>query len=134
MGNEQVIGIIGGSGLYNLEGLSNVESLRLSTPFGDPSSDLTIGNLGEAKLAFIARHGRSHTLLPFEINSRANIYALKEVGVKWCVSVSAVGSLREELKPGDICIPDQCIDRTKGRESTFFGNGVVAQHEAVAGG
>ena len=119
-------GFIGGSGVYELERLKNVETIDISTPFGNPSSPVTIGSLGEIKLAFIPRHGTGHSLLPSEVPYRANIYALKTLGVKRVVSVSAVGSLSEKIKPLDIVIPDQLIDRTKTRENTFFGDGLVA--------
>lgn len=126
MSSDNVIGIIGGTGLYQLEGLSKVEVLKIKTPYGEPSSTITSGYLGDTKLLFIARHGIGHTILPTEINSHANIYALKELGANFCVSISAVGSLCEEFHPGDIVIPDQIIDRTMGRKNTFFGEGIVA--------
>jgi len=128
---QTILGIIGGSGLYQLEGLTNQEEFEIETPFGKPSSPITIGTIGNTKLAFLARHGRGHTLLPSEINFRANIYALKLVGAEWCLGVGAVGSLKEEIKPGDMVVPDQFIDRTRDRESTFFGKGIVA-HVAFA--
>lgn len=120
------IGIIGGSGLYALEGLREVSSVTIETPFGAPSGPVTCGRLGGSELFFIPRHGPRHSLTPSEINYRANIFALKMLGVQWCVSVSAVGSLREELPPGTVVVPDQLIDRTVCRESTFFGHGLVA--------
>jgi 5'-methylthioadenosine phosphorylase len=120
------IGIIGGTGLYEIDGLSEIRQLSIDTPFGSPSSVITTGVIGNSKLAFIARHGKGHVLLPSEINSRANIYALKSLGVKWCISVSAVGSLQEQYAPGDVVLPDQYIDRTRGRRSTFFGEGIAA--------
>ncbi|MFN8389254.1 MAG: S-methyl-5'-thioadenosine phosphorylase [Bdellovibrionota bacterium] len=120
------IGIIGGTGLYSLPGLEDVEQIELDTPFGKPSSPITSGRLGETRLLFLARHGIGHKILPTEINSQANIYALKTLGAEWCLSISAVGSLQEELAPGDIVVPDQLIDRTRLRENTFFGEGVVA--------
>ena len=119
-------GFIGGSGVYELEGLKNVETIDIETPFGKPSSEITIGSLGHIKMAFIPRHGTEHSLLPSEVPYRANIYALKTLGVKKVVSVSAVGSLNEEIKPLDVVLPDQLIDRTKTRENTFFGDGLVA--------
>ncbi len=125
------VGIIGGTGLYELDGLENVETVALDTPFGQPSSEIVKAELGGVKVLFIARHGATHSLLPTEINYRANIYALKELGAEWCVSVSAVGSLREEFRPGDIVVPSQYIDRTRHRADTFFGNGIVA-HVAFA--
>jgi 5'-methylthioadenosine phosphorylase len=119
------IGIIGGSGLYSMPGLTGVHEERVSTPLGDPSDAFMLGDLEGHKVAFLARHGRGHRILPSELNFRANIYALKKLGVERIVSVSAVGSLKEEHKPGDFVIPDQFIDRTFHRISTFFGDGVV---------
>jgi 5'-methylthioadenosine phosphorylase len=119
------IGIIGGSGLYSMPGLTNVHEERVSTPFGDPSDALVLGDLEGRKVAFLARHGRGHRILPSELNFRANIYALRKLGVERIVSVSAVGSLKEEHKPGDFVIADQFIDRTFLRHSTFFGDGIV---------
>ena len=120
------IGIIGGSGLYSMPGLTGVHEERVTTPFGDPSDAFVFGELEGRKVAFLARHGRGHRILPSELNFRANIYALKKLGVERIVSVSAVGSLKEEHKPGEFVIPDQFIDRTVHRISTFFGDGVVA--------
>jgi 5'-methylthioadenosine phosphorylase len=120
------IGIIGGSGLYAMPGLTNTREERLETPFGEPSDTFVLGELEGRKVAFLARHGRGHKLLPTELNFRANIYALKKLGVERIISVSAVGSLREEHRPTDFVVPDQFIDRTFHRESTFFGNGLVA--------
>ena len=122
---EAEIGIIGGSGLYSMPGLTDIREHALSTPFGDPSDNFILGNLEGRKVAFLARHGRGHRLLPSELNFRANIYAMKQLGVERIVSVSAVGSLKEEHKPTDFVVPDQFIDRTFLRTSTFFGNGVV---------
>lgn len=119
------IGIIGGSGLYSMPGLSNTREERVSTPFGEPSDAFVLGDLEGRKVAFLARHGRGHKILPSELNFRANIYALKKLGVERILSVSAVGSLKEEHKPTDFVVPDQFIDRTFHRESTFFGNGIV---------
>ena len=119
------IGIIGGSGLYSMPGLTGVHEERVSTPFGDPSDAFMLGDLEGHRVAFLARHGRGHRILPSELNFRANIYALKKLGVERILSVSAVGSLKEEHKPGDFVIPDQFIDRTFHRISTFFGDGVV---------
>lgn len=124
--SKTILGIIGGSGLYSIEDLDNVEVVKVSTPFGSPSSEITIGEIGDTKLAFISRHGVGHTLLPCDVNYHANIYALKSIGAKWCLSISAVGSLKQELAPGDLVVPDQIIDLTKNRKGTFFGNGVVA--------
>ncbi|MEG9434651.1 S-methyl-5'-thioadenosine phosphorylase [Edaphobacter sp. HDX4] len=119
------IGIIGGSGLYAMPGLTNVHEEKLTTPFGDPSDALVLGTLEGRKVAFLARHGRGHRLLPSELNFRANIYAMKMLGVERILSVSAVGSLKEEHKPTDFVMPDQFIDRTFARTSTFFGGGIV---------
>ncbi|BAZ46734.1 5'-methylthioadenosine phosphorylase [Chondrocystis sp. NIES-4102] len=123
---EAKIGIIGGSGLYQMEALENVEEITLSTPFGDPSDALIVGQLEGANVAFLARHGRNHHLLPTELPFRANIHAMKQLGVEYLISASAVGSLKEAAKPLDIVIPDQFIDRTKNRAATFFGAGLVA--------
>ena len=120
------IGIIGGSGLYAMPGLMGVREHRVETPFGDPSDAFVVGELEGRKVAFLARHGRGHKLLPSELNFRANIYAMKALGVERILSVSAVGSLKEEHKPTDFVIPDQFIDRTFARVSTFFGDGIVA--------
>jgi 5'-methylthioadenosine phosphorylase len=120
------IGIIGGSGLYNMAGLQKTRELRVKTPFGDPSDALVVGTLEGKRVAFLARHARGHRFLPTEINYRANIHAMKQVGVERIISVSAVGSLQEDLKPLDFLIPDQFFDRTRHRISTFFGNGVAA--------
>lgn len=125
------IGIIGGTGLYDLEQLSNRRSLSVDTPFGEPSSPIVVGTLGGSELCFLARHGVGHRYLPSEVPYRANIYALKELGVQWCIGVSAVGSLTEEFRPGDLVIPHQVFDRTRERPSTFFGNGIAA-HVAFA--
>lgn len=123
---EPTLGVIGGSGLYNMPGLTNVEVLEINTPFGSTSSPVTIGNLRGVDVAFLARHGHAHTYLPSEVPYRANIYAMKALGVRRVLSVSAVGSLKEELAPLDVAVPDQLYDRTKARPSTFFGNGLVA--------
>jgi 5'-methylthioadenosine phosphorylase len=120
------IGIIGGSGLYTMAGLEKTRELRVKTPFGDPSDALVIGTLEGKRVAFLARHARGHRFLPTEINYRANIHAMKQLGVERIISVSAVGSLQEDLKPLDFLIPDQFYDRTRHRVSTFFGGGVVA--------
>ncbi len=123
---QATIGIIGGSGLYQMAALMDVEEVRVDTPFGPPSDALMVGTLAGARVAFLARHGRHHTLLPSEIPYRANIHAMKQLGVQYLLSASAVGSLREAVKPLDMVVPDQLIDRTKNRTSTFFGNGIVA--------
>lgn len=121
------IGVIGGSGLYELEGLEKIRRIRRKTPFGQPSDEIVLGNLGETVVAFLARHGSGHRILPTAINYRANIYALKALGVKRIFSVSAVGSMKESIKPGDVVLPDQFIDRTTmQRKRTFFDQGVVA--------
>jgi 5'-methylthioadenosine phosphorylase len=120
------IGVIGGSGLYAMSGLSNTRELRVKTPFGDPSDKIVLGNFEGKRVAFLARHGRGHRILPSELNFRANIYAMKLLGVQRIISVSAVGSLQENLRPGEFLVPDQFFDSTKGRVSTFFGNGLVA--------
>ena len=125
------IGIIGGSGLYTMGGLTDTREVRVKTPFGDPSDAIVLGTLEGKRLAFLARHGRGHRILPSEINYRANIYAMKLLGVERLISVSAVGSLKEDLRPGEFLVPDQFFDRTKNRASTFFGDGLVA-HVAFA--
>jgi len=122
-----IIGIIGGSGLYELDGLTNLRETRVQTPFGEPSDALIQGRLGDTELVFLPRHGRGHRFTPSEVNYRANIFAMKQAGVSWILSVSAVGSLREKIVPGHVVLVDQFIDRTRGsRASTFFGRGVVA--------
>jgi 5'-methylthioadenosine phosphorylase len=123
---ETRIGIIGGSGLYKMDVLKDVEEVQVNTPFGSPSDALIVGTLEGTRVAFLARHGRNHTLLPSELPFRANIYAMKQLGVEYLISASAVGSLKEQVKPLDMVIPDQFIDRTKNRVSTFFGEGIVA--------
>ncbi|MFH1094122.1 MAG: S-methyl-5'-thioadenosine phosphorylase [Candidatus Omnitrophota bacterium] len=120
------IGIIGGSGIYDIEGVKNVEMIEVDTPYGAPSDKIIVGVLGGVKFAFLPRHGRGHKISPSELNFRANIYAFKKLGVEKVLSMSAVGSLKEELKPRDFVIPDQLFDRTKNRASTFFGEGIVA--------
>ena len=125
------IGIIGGSGLYDMPGVTDREEVTLSTPFGDPSGPYVLGTLRGRRVAFLARHGAGHRVLPTEINFRANVFGMKLLGVEHVLSASAVGSLKEEYKPLDIVIPDQFFDRTKGRPSTFFGRGLAA-HVAFA--
>ena len=120
------IGIIGGSGLYDIEGLLKVTEHSVKTPFGAPSDKLVLGELDGIRIAFLSRHGRGHRIIPSEINYRANIYALKSIGVSRVISVSAVGSMKESIKPGDVVVPDQFIDLTKRRASTFFEGGIVA--------
>jgi 5'-methylthioadenosine phosphorylase len=120
------IGVIGGSGLYDIEGLTDIEEANIDTPFGKPSDTITIGRLEEASIAFLPRHGKGHHLTPTEVPYRANIYALKSLGVEWLISVNAVGSFKLKIKPGHLVIPDQLIDCTRNRVNTFFGEGVVA--------
>jgi len=126
-----MIGIIGGSGLYAMADLQEPHWQRVATPYGEPSDELLFGRLNGLEVVFLPRHGRNHRLLPSEINYRANIYALKSVGVRRLISVSAVGSLREAIVPGHLVVVDQFVDRTRGRASTFFGDGVVA-HVSLA--
>ena len=126
-----MIGIIGGSGLYDMAGLSDREERVIATPFGDPSGPYVIATLAGRRVAFLARHGAGHRLLPSELNFRANIYGFKTLGVEWILSASAVGSLREDFKPLDLVVPDQFYDRTRNRISTFFGEGIVG-HVAFA--
>ena len=123
---EATLGFIGGSGLYDIEGLTDRREVEVSTPFDDPSDTIVTGSLDGVPVAFLPRHGRGHRISPTEIPVKANIYALKSLGVERILSVSAVGSLKEELRPLDLVIPDQIIDRTKSRVSTFFGDGIVA--------
>lgn len=123
---EAKIGIIGGSGLYKMEALKDVEEVKFDTPFGAPSDALIVGTLEGTPVAFLARHGRNHHLLPSELPFRANIHAMKQLGVEYLISASAVGSLKEDVKPLDMVVPDQFIDRTKNRVSSFFGEGIVA--------
>jgi 5'-methylthioadenosine phosphorylase len=127
----KTLGVIGGSGLYDMPGLTDVEHVTLSTPFGEPSDEFVRGRLGEVQLVFLPRHGRGHRWLPTEINYRANLFGMKQLGVEWLVSVAAVGSLRGEIAPGHFVVPDQFIDRTVARPSTFFGGGIVA-HASMA--
>lgn len=119
------IGVIGGSGLYEIDGLTDVEAIDVSTPFGEPSDSIVVGTLQGKQVAFLPRHGRGHRILPSEVNARANVYALKSLGAERIISVSACGSMKKDIAPLDIVIPDQIIDRTKGRASTFFGHGLV---------
>jgi 5'-methylthioadenosine phosphorylase len=129
--DKSIVGVIGGSGLYQMEGLKKIREVEIKTPFGRPSEKFVRGILGETEFVFLPRHGKGHRWLPTEINFRANIFAMKKLGVDRIISVSAVGSLREEIAPGDIVIPDQFIDRTTQRPSTFFGRGIVA-HVSLA--
>ncbi len=119
------IGVIGGSGVYHMEGLANIKEVKVKTPFGDPSDAIIVGSLGNDRIAFLPRHGRGHRIMPSELPVAANIYALKSLGVERIISISACGSLREDFAPLDIVIPDQLFDRTKLRPSTFFGDGTV---------
>lgn len=119
------IGIIGGSGLYHIDGMEQVEEVKVDTPFGDPSDAYVTGTLEGREVAFLPRHGKGHRITPSELNFRANIYGFKKLGVKWILSVSAVGSLREDIEPRHIVLPNQFFDRTKSRKDTFFGDGVV---------
>lgn len=125
--SQSAIAVIGGSGLYQMEGLENVEELRVETPFGEPSDALMGGEIEGKQVWFLPRHGRNHSLMPHEINHRANIWALKSLGVRWVICVTAVGSLKEEYAPRDLVLPDQFFDRTSRRaDHTFFGNGIGA--------
>jgi 5'-methylthioadenosine phosphorylase len=123
---KATIGVIGGSGIYAMGGLTDTREIQVKTPFGDPSDAIVLGKLEGKRVAFLARHGRGHSILPSEINFRANVYAMKLLGVERIISVSAVGSLQEDLRPGEFLVPDQFFDRTKLRVSTFFGGGLVA--------
>ena len=125
----EVVGVIGGSGLYEIEGLTEVREVKVETPFGSPSDQFITGKLGEVDMVFLPRHGRGHRLTPSEINYRANIYGMKKLGAGRIISVSAVGSMREEIEPGHIVVVDQFIDRTRARASTFFGSGIVGHVE-----
>ena len=131
MGEQADIGIIGGTGLYQMEGFTDVREVPVLTPFGPPSDSLMVGSLEGRRVAFLPRHARGHRILPHELNFRANVFAMKKLGVEWILSVSAVGSLKERYEPLHVVVPDQFIDRTRQRKSTFFGNGIVA-HVAFA--
>ncbi|MBN2103182.1 S-methyl-5'-thioadenosine phosphorylase [bacterium] len=121
------VGIIGGSGLYDIEGIQSIERIKMQTPFGQPSDEFDICELSGREIVFLPRHGRGHRILPSEVNAKANIWAMKKLGVEWIISVSAVGSLKKEIHPLDIVLVDQFVDRTKrGSDATFFGNGIVA--------
>jgi 5'-methylthioadenosine phosphorylase len=128
---DRVLGVIGGSGLYELPGIRDVRPVRLATPYGEPSDALVRGRLGEVEVIFLPRHGVGHRLLPSEVPYRANVFALKQLGVEFLLSIGAVGSLRDGLAPGHVVVPDQFIDRTVARRSTFFGDGVVV-HVSLA--
>jgi 5'-methylthioadenosine phosphorylase len=125
------IGVIGGTGLYKIEGMTDIQELNLDTPFGKPSDSIVLGRLNGVGIAFLPRHGRGHRIIPSEIPARANIYALKSLGVEHIIGINTCGSFKEEVKPGHLLIPDQVIDRTQNRISTFFGDGVVA-HVSMA--
>jgi 5'-methylthioadenosine phosphorylase len=129
--SEAKVGIIGGTGLYRMEGMTELEEVKISTPFGEPSDAITLGKLEGVGVAFLPRHGKGHRINPMNLPSKANIYALKTLSVERIISVTAVGSLSEEILPPDLVIPDQLIDRTQGRDSTFFTDGIVA-HIAFA--
>jgi 5'-methylthioadenosine phosphorylase len=122
---EKMVGVIGGSGLYEMEGLEEVQTISLTTPFGNPSDSFVVGRLEGVKIAFLPRHGKGHRISPSALNFRANIYAMKLLGVQWIIGVSAVGSMKESIHPGDMVIPNQFIDRTVGRPNTFFSDGIV---------
>jgi 5'-methylthioadenosine phosphorylase len=125
--SEKILGVVGGSGLYDIEGMTDIENHRIqTTPFGEPSDTYVSGKLNGTKIIFLPRHGVGHRFLPSEVNYRANIYGFKKLGVEFLLSVSAVGSLKKEIAPGDMVLPDQFYDRTMGRKSTFFGEGIVA--------
>ena len=128
---EKVVGVIGGSGLYEMEGLEGVQTVTLKTPFGNPSDAFIVGHLEGAKVVFLPRHGKGHRIQPSSLNFRANIYGMKKLGVQWIIGVSAVGSMKESIHPGDMVIPNQFIDQTKGRPSTFFNDGIVG-HVSLA--
>jgi len=128
---QELIGVIGGSGLYEVEGLAGVERKTVDTPFGAPSDEYVLGELDGQRVAFLPRHGRGHRLTPSEVNYCANVHGFRQLGARWLISVSAVGSMRENISPGDLVLVDQFIDRTKNRRSSFFGDGVVG-HVAFA--
>ena len=123
--SQMIIGILGGSGLYDMEGLTDVEEVRLTTPYGDPSDAYITGTYEGRKLVFLPRHGRGHRFSPSEVNYRANVHGFKQLGAQWLLSISAVGSMRKEIEPGHMVVVEQIIDRTRGRKSTFFGKGIV---------
>ena len=133
--SKHKIGIIGGSGLYHIEGFTGQKWVKVKTPFGPPSDDFLTGKLAGRDVVFLPRHGRGHRILPSELNHRANIWAMKKLGVAWIISVSAVGSLQEKYRPCDIVLPDQFLDRTKAIfEHTFFGRGIVGAHRVCRPG
>lgn len=122
---EKIVGVMGGSGLYQMEGLEEVQAVALKTPFGDPSDSFVVGRLEGVKVVFLPRHGRGHRIQPSSLNFRANIYGMKMLGAQWIIGVSAVGSMKDSIRPGDMVIPNQFIDMTKGRPNTFFSDGIV---------
>jgi 5'-methylthioadenosine phosphorylase len=122
---EKIVGVIGGSGLYEMEGLEEIQTVSLKTPFGDPSDSFIVGRLEGVKVVFLPRHGKGHRIQPSSLNFKANIYGMKILGAQWIIGVSAVGSMKESIHPGDMVIPNQFIDQTKGRPSTFFDDGIV---------
>ncbi|MEO1370590.1 MAG: S-methyl-5'-thioadenosine phosphorylase, partial [Acidobacteriota bacterium] len=128
---DYTIGVVGGSGLYQMDAITILEERRLETPFGEPSDAFLLGELDGIKVAFLPRHGRGHRLMPSELNFRANIYGFKSLGVRWLISVSAVGSMKEAYEPTHLVVPDQFYDRTRHRPDTFFGDGLVA-HVSMA--
>ncbi len=122
---EKIVGVIGGSGLYEMEGLDDIQTITIRTPFGEPSDAFILGRLEGVKVVFLPRHGKGHRIQPSSVNFRANIFGMKKLGVQWIIGVSAVGSMKESIHPGDMVIPSQFIDQTKGRPNTFFGDGIV---------
>jgi 5'-methylthioadenosine phosphorylase len=122
---EKVVGVIGGSGLYEMEGLEDVQTVSLKTPFGNPSDAYLVGRLEGVKVVFLPRHGKGHRIQPSSLNFRANIFGMKKLGVQWIIGVSAVGSMKESIHPGEMVVPNQFIDQTKGRPNTFFDDGIV---------
>ena len=122
---EAKIAVIGGTGLYEIEGMTDIKEVNVKTPFGDPSDSIIVGTIEDARIAFLPRHGRGHRINPTEIPARANIYALKSLGVEWIIAINSCGSFKEEVKPRELVIPDQVIDRTRNRINSFFGNGIV---------
>jgi len=123
--SERIVGVIGGSGLYEMEGLEDLQTITLKTPFGEPSDAYVVGHLEGVKVVFLPRHGKGHRIQPSSVNFRANIFGMKKLGAEWIIGVSAVGSMKESIHPGDMVIPNQFIDQTKGRPSTFFSDGIV---------
>ena len=128
---KKVLGVIGGSGFYQMPGLEDVKQLEINTPFGPPSDPFITGRLGDLEVVFLARHGKGHRILPSELNYRANIFGMKTLGVDHLLSVSTAGSMKEAIKPGDLVVPNQFLDRTHKRPATFFGEGIVA-HVSLA--